>query len=167
MSSRKRRAPGAAPKVQQQSGIQSTTYPPETGNMVTDQYLNNWNDASIPGEMNNAFADSSFYDYAEQLRAATAGQSNHNRIVSLDGLNDGSAASADSNPGQLVRRNPNQQLAARGSTPWDAFNNNGQQPGWEPAEEEDEELEQKAMLARKDAQSKRKQIPPFVQKLSR
>jgi heat shock transcription factor len=33
--------------------------------------------------------------------------------------------------------------------------------------DDDEELEQKAAIAKKDAQSKRKQIPPFVQKLSR
>lgn len=72
--------------------------------------------------------------------------------------------------GQLVKRNTNQQLAARGRSPWETFNGDsggGQQAGgWENTDD-DEELEQKAMLARKDAQSKRKQIPPFVQKLSR
>lgn len=33
--------------------------------------------------------------------------------------------------------------------------------------ETEAELEQRALLAKKDAQAKRKQIPPFVQKLSR
>jgi heat shock transcription factor len=33
--------------------------------------------------------------------------------------------------------------------------------------DDDEELEHKAAAAKKDAQAKRKQIPPFVQKLSR
>jgi heat shock transcription factor len=112
-----------------------------------------------------AFADPSFYDYGGNL-AANAGQSNHNRIVSLDALNDGSVAVPDISS-QLVRRNPNQQLAARGRSPWDAFQNDNQQAEWAQVEDDDEELEQKAVLARKDAQAKRKQIPPFVQKLSR
>ena len=166
MSSRKRRAPGASPQVQQQSGIQNT-FPQETGNVSTDQYMANWNDPSVSGDMSTPFGGPTLYDelnFAANMGGA-AGQSAHNRIVSLDGLNDGPEAGA----GQLVRRNQNQQLATRGLGPWDAFNNDpnaGQQAQWETADD-DEELEQKAMLARKDAQSKRKQIPPFVQKLSR
>lgn len=79
---------------------------------------------------------------------------------------------------QLVRRNTNQQLAQR--TPqrnqWSNFNNNTNNDTslqnsdrvWENMEEEDEpDLDQKAAIAKKDAQAKRKQIPPFVQKLSR
>ena len=115
--------------------------------------------------MTAAFGDPSFYEYGGNM-AAGAGQSNHNRIVSLDGLNDGSAVVPDTSS-QLVRRNPNQQLAARGRSPWDAFQTDNQPSEWAQVEEDDEELEQKAMLARKDAQTKRKQIPPFVQKLSR
>jgi heat shock transcription factor len=85
-------------------------------------------------------------------------------MVSLDGLNDVSAP--DMGAGQLVRRNPNQQLAPaprRGQ--WDGYNSPTQQ--WETIADDDEELEQKAAIAKKDAQAKRKQIPPFVQKLSR
>jgi heat shock transcription factor len=60
----------------------------------------------------------------------------------------------------LVRRTPNQ---------------NGQQEQWngvldatEQSQEEDEEdLNMKVAMAKRDAQGKRKQIPPFVQKLSR
>ncbi len=33
--------------------------------------------------------------------------------------------------------------------------------------EKEDDLEQKALLAKRDAQAKRKQIPPFVQKLAR
>jgi heat shock transcription factor len=69
---------------------------------------------------------------------------------------------------QLVRRNTNQQVAR---TPqrnqWSNFAN---QPDrvWEDMEHEEEhDLDQKAAIAKKDAQAKRKQIPPFVQKLSR
>lgn len=86
----------------------------------------------------------------------------HNRVTSLDGLNEAS----DIISGQLVRRNPNQQLAPaprRGQ--WDGYPSPA--PQWENIADDDEELEQKAAVAKKDAQAKRKQIPPFVQKLSR
>ncbi|KAF2654757.1 hypothetical protein K491DRAFT_600204 [Lophiostoma macrostomum CBS 122681] len=163
MSSRKRRAPGASPQVQQ-AAVQNPAYPQGAGNMATDQYLNAWGDAIGTADMTTAFGDPSLYEYAGNLGAGT-GQSNHNRIVSLDGLNDGNTVVPDTSS-QLVRRNPNQQLAARGPSPWDAFQNDNQQGEWAQVEDDDEELEQKALLARKDAQAKRKQIPPFVQKLS-
>ncbi len=43
-------------------------------------------------------------------------------------------------------------------------NTPGATDGWINA---DEDLEQKALIAKRDAQAKRKPIPPFVQKLSR
>jgi heat shock transcription factor len=127
--------------------------------MATDTYMANWND-SPSGDM-GGFADPSLYDGMNF--AANMGQpSTHNRVVSLDGLN----GSADASAGQLVRRNPNQQLAARARNPWDPY------PSPDPtgvfeAPDDDEELGRKAVVAKKEAQSKRKQIPPFVQKLSR
>ncbi|KAF2012539.1 hypothetical protein BU24DRAFT_464922 [Aaosphaeria arxii CBS 175.79] len=157
MSSRKRRAPGASPQLSQ----------PQNNSMFTqqdaDQFMNNWVDPSAGADITPAFGDPSLYDFSGM--GTSSGPSSHNRIVSLDGL-DNSTATDSAFTGQLVRRNPNQQIAARGRTPWDNFNNAN--PGqWEGAEEEDDdELEQKALLARKDAQTKRKQIPPFVQKLS-
>jgi heat shock transcription factor, other eukaryote len=72
----------------------------------------------------------------------------------------------------LVRRSRNQQLTPQnvagvpGQEHWNgaAYGNmNGQQP----EEEDEQELEQKVQIARREAQNKRKQIPPFVQKLSR
>lgn len=67
----------------------------------------------------------------------------------------------------LVRRSQNQQLVrpANGQQEqqWNGFGTVGS-----PAEEEDEQdLDTKVALAKKDAQGKKKQIPPFVQKLSR
>lgn len=66
---------------------------------------------------------------------------------------------------ELVRRTRNQQLAPQNGQQemWNGFNNaTGQY------EDEDEaELERRVAAAKKDAQGKRKQIPPFVQKLSR
>ncbi|EMD88329.1 hypothetical protein COCC4DRAFT_83005 [Bipolaris maydis ATCC 48331] len=144
MSNRKRRAPVASPQPPAQTYQHDIPAP-------TDQYIN-WNDPAVATDMN--FTDPSLYDnYGPTMGAG------HNRVVSLDGYNDGAEMS-----GQLVRRNTNQQLAPaprRGQ--WDGFASPQQQ--WETVDD-DEELEQKAALAKKDAQAKRKQIPPFVQKLS-
>lgn len=65
----------------------------------------------------------------------------------------------------LVRVTPNQQLARTGQQEqWTGY---GGQTGQAEDEEDEQELEQRVALAKRDAQGKRKQIPPFVQKLSR
>ncbi|KAF2639012.1 hypothetical protein P280DRAFT_360827, partial [Massarina eburnea CBS 473.64] len=151
MASRKRRAPGASPIGQQ------NTYP--AGPVTTDAYMN-WNDPAAVGGDLGSYHDPALFD-AVNFTGNAAQPSTHNRVVSLDGL----SASPDIGSGQLVRRNPNQQLTARGQTPWDNFNQNPSNT-WENAADDDEELERKAAIAKKDAQAKRKQIPPFVQKLS-
>jgi heat shock transcription factor len=129
--------------------------------MSTDQYLN-WDDAAIMNNVASAYPDPSLYD-SNMYTTNTNGS-----MPQVSGTNLPTDPATYS--GQLVKRNTNQQLAARGRSPWETFNGDsggGQQAGgWENTDD-DEELEQKAMLARKDAQSKRKQIPPFVQKLSR
>lgn len=160
MATRKRRAPGASPQVPQQPNL----FPPDPDQFTT------WNDGSLaPGDLGGpTYATDGMFDFSGSLGAPAGGTSAHNRIVSLDGL-DGDAGTADdtSYSGQLVRRNPNQQLTARGRNAWDNFGNPNQgQWQQEGVEDDDEDLEQRALLARKDAQSKRKQIPPFVQKLS-
>lgn len=75
---------------------------------------------------------------------------------------------------QLTRRTTNQQLVTRAgfsstnNEAWPAFVEGvTQQPGDEAWMNDDEELERKALIAKRDAQAKRKPIPPFVQKLSR
>jgi heat shock transcription factor len=143
MSTRKRNATGTSQAPPQ-------SFPHDA---ASEQYMH-WNDPSIGTDM-SAFNDPSLYE-------AYGGNSmggGHNRVVSLDSIND------DINSGQLVRRNPNHQLAPaprRGQ--WDPFQSPTQQ--WDTVDD-DEELEHKAAAAKKDAQAKRKQIPPFVQKLSR
>ncbi|KAL8849048.1 MAG: hypothetical protein Q9221_005947 [Calogaya cf. arnoldii] len=74
---------------------------------------------------------------------------------------------------QLARRPPGQD---RERTPltngsntelWSSFGDNGLQPSSEADwPNSGDDLDQKALLAKMDAQTKRKQIPPFVQKLS-
>lgn len=160
MATRKRRAPGASPQ-----GPQNNIYTQEGDQFTT------WNDPSMTSaDLGSAFNDQSLFDFTgnmSNLGAPAGGASSHNRIVSLDGLEtDNVSADPASYSSQLVRRNPNQQLTARGRNAWDF--NNGNQGQWpEVVEEEDErDLEQRAMIAKRDAQAKRKQIPPFVQKLS-
>lgn len=72
----------------------------------------------------------------------------------------------------LVRRSRNQLLVgpqnAVQQEQWNGQGSssmNGQQQ--QPAEEDENELDVKIQAAKQDAQGKRKQIPPFVQKLSR
>ncbi|KAF2823951.1 heat shock factor protein HSF8 [Ophiobolus disseminans] len=144
MASRKRRAPGGSPQTPMQTYPQDATIP-------TDQFMN-WNDTTIGTDM-SAFNDPTLYEYGNNPIAG------HNRVVSLDGLNN----DTEMNSGQLIRLNQNQQLAPRRGQ-WDGYPSPTQQQ-WETADD-DEELEQKAAIAKKDAQTKRKQIPPFVQKLS-
>jgi heat shock transcription factor len=123
----------------------------QDASMPTDQYMN-WNDPSVADMQ--TFSDPTLYDYSNSPMAG------HNRVVSLDGVENGT----DMNQGQLIRRDQNQQLASRRGQ-WDGYPSPTQQQ-WEPVDDEGE-LEQKAAMAKKDAQTKRKQIPPFVQKLSR
>lgn len=128
----------------------------QDASIPTDQYMN-WNEATMGADM-GAFNDPTLFDNY----GANANSMGHNRVISLDGMTD----APDMSQGQLVRRNPNQQLAPaprRGQ--WDGYPSPTQQ--WENMADDDEELEQKAAIAKKDAQAKRKQIPPFVQKLSR
>ncbi|KAF1850866.1 heat shock factor protein HSF8 [Cucurbitaria berberidis CBS 394.84] len=150
MSTRKRRAPGASPQAPSQTYQQDIPTP-------NDAYMN-WNDPAMSTDL-SGFDDPSLYDTYGAGMTAAGGGGGHNRVVSLE---DGAA---DMNMGQqLVRRNPNQQLApAPRRNQWDGYPSPS--PQWE-AVDDIEELEQKAAVAKKDAQLKRKQIPPFVQKLS-
>jgi heat shock transcription factor, other eukaryote len=80
---------------------------------------------------------------------------------------------------QLARRPMNRQMVPTASRatfdnpndPWGPFGDDGlldpQNPNGVEETDNIELLEEKAVIAKRDAQSKRKQIPPFVQKLSR
>lgn len=79
---------------------------------------------------------------------------------------------------QLARRPINRQIVSTGprtgydnlGDPWGGFGDDGlldPQNGIMEENDNIELLEERAVIAKRDAQSKRKQIPPFVQKLSR
>lgn len=70
---------------------------------------------------------------------------------------------------ELVRRSRNQQLLGQGQNQGqDAWGGSGYAGNMNGSgeEEDEQDLDAKVALAKKDAQGKRKQIPPFVQKLS-
>ena len=67
----------------------------------------------------------------------------------------------------LVRRARNHQLAPQATQQQDQWNGGYNNMSGQNDDENEQELEKKVALAKRDAQGKRKQIPPFVQKLSR
>ncbi|GAB7347823.1 hypothetical protein MBLNU459_g5360t1 [Dothideomycetes sp. NU459] len=169
--SRKRAAPGASPRAQQDGGAQAFSYQQMEDSPLNDQSANFRN--AVANDTATSFPDLANFDANFYSSALNGAQPQTH------------GAGASSNPSnssnQLVRRSTNQQLTQR--TPqrsqWSNFNNSSNNNSnnntllqnadrvWENMEEEDEpDLDQKAAIAKKDAQAKRKQIPPFVQKLS-
>ncbi|KAI7339909.1 hypothetical protein KC354_g17295 [Hortaea werneckii] len=155
--SRKRPAPGTSPMVQQQPtppqpaySYQQMSENPDFSNFDFSQHFNpdqsqNFNDPIF--SPNNDFA------YLQNTSQPAAYGGNVTAPAS---------ASTD-----LIRRPRGQQLAVPGSAQqqeqW-----NGGFGGMNGQNEDDDEqdLDRKVQLAKRDAQGKRKQIPPFVQKLS-
>ena len=91
--------------------------------------------------------------------------------ASVYGMNSANFASNNQQPSnQLTRRPPMQQVVTRprhesaSVAPWVEEPNSATEGAWA---DDIQDLEQKAQVAKKDAQAKRKQIPPFVQKLNR
>jgi hypothetical protein len=162
LATRKRGAPGASPLSQQQNlnNMQFTGVPDQT---QYDQSFNDWGVANGMGELNNGFLNDGTLD----SNVFNAGM---NGAAGFGGVGAGMGAGGVGNDftnGQLVRRPPAQQAVSRNPNAWqDTEAGAGTAQGFEQPEEEDD-LEQKALVAKKEAQSKRKQIPPFVQKLSR
>ena len=148
---RKRPAPGASPLIQEQS----MDFPSKSSQLSNDQFFR-WGH-NLPVNETSAYPDPtatytpSIYAGLSQPQGTSASQSN-----------------------QIARRPPNQQLVARGRTINDTSSDQwlglgdvttpSSTDGWA---NNDEDLEQKALIAKRDAQAKRKPIPPFVQKLSR
>ena len=152
--SRKRPAPGASPIVQQQQASAANTQsaPPP---MATDQLLQ-WHQQNLANPT-SSYPDttgnfgSNLYNGIHQVQAPPSTASN-----------------------QLARRPVSQHLAQRapynnnGDDGWPIISEGGMQPPQDQAWlNSNDDLEQKAQIARRDTQAKRKQIPPFVQKLSR
>ncbi|CAL5871509.1 uncharacterized protein PFLUO_LOCUS5762 [Penicillium psychrofluorescens] len=147
---RKRPAPGTTPAIHPQMGAASnfsSTNPPSQ--LSNDQFLQWGQDPS------NATNATSFPDPS------------YNTGTYPTAVPTGSAAISN----QLARRQPSNQLVSRNRgyeqapTYVDHAENagDGESGAWE---ESLDELSQRAEVAKREAQEKRKQIPPFVQKLS-
>jgi heat shock transcription factor len=163
IASRKRAAPGSSPIPQ----------PPQP---EQQQYVAAQPNQSIEGDYE------SFIDWADPIYSlqgsSVVNQPSYNPVaypnaafnsdINASNIGPSMPLQTAQNVGQLVRRNANQQLARQENNPWEMGTVGAQsQPATWEVDEDDAELEQQASEAKKDAQSKRKQIPPFVQKLSR
>ena len=151
--SRKRPAPGSSPALPAQQ-MQSYNAP----NQMSNADLLRWSQAND----NTSYPDMSGYNM--NAYGAPLSQAQYDQSVPAPST-------------QLTRRPINTRLIPQRSTfdnsdPWGQF---GEDSILDPQqinggmEEHDniELLEERAAVAKRDAQSKRKQIPPFVQKLSR
>ena len=137
---------------QQRSSVERSVVMPTT----QEQYVP-WNQQPPPPTTTSVYPDPT---------------GNYDSNFYTESIQPNAAATAGSN--QLARRAVGQQLVPRvpygnvGNENWpvvadedvnqaneDAWMNNG------------DDLEQKAMIAKRETQAKRKQIPPFVQKLTR
>lgn len=149
--SRKRPAPGASPVVHQPM----PNYTPNPGSQLSnDQFLQWGQNPSSAGVTPSSFPDINSYN-------AAAYPPPPNQDVS-----------AAATPSNQIARRPMNQLVSRNrgydQAPTSLMDHGGggvaDGGGWG---ESLAELEQRALIAKREAQAKRKQIPPFVQKLSR
>jgi heat shock transcription factor, other eukaryote len=154
-NSRKRPAPGSSPTMATQQMQQDYSAPTQ---LTNDQFLR-WSQAGD----NTNYADP--YNMNSFVNNAVSSQQYQQPVQ---------ASST-----QLARRPMNRQMVPTApratfdnpNDPWGSFGDdnllNPQNPNGMEETDNIELLEEKAMIAKRDAQSKRKQIPPFVQKLSR
>jgi heat shock transcription factor len=156
--SRKRAAPGADPIVQQPDLTYAVPQQPQPLNNQLDPQFD-W--SQVPDYTQYTGTDPSY-------NVAGYDNTGFNGAVGAGNVAPLGPEQSPQNAGQLVRRNVNQQLARQSRLPWESTGVNPQtQPAAWEMDEDEAELEQRALDAKKEAQAKRKQIPPFVQKLSR
>ena len=145
VGTRKRPAPGASPMQSPQSqnfaAINLNGGNTTTTTTMTDHYPH-W-----PQQGAISYADSSS-NFEPSPYNGTNGQ-----------------PAAQSN--QLARRTLGQQIVPRNTYNDAIMQENSAQPSAEQWVAENDDLERRAEVAKRETQAKRKQIPPFVQKLSR
>ncbi|KXT00334.1 hypothetical protein AC578_5863 [Pseudocercospora eumusae] len=149
---RKRPAPGASPLAMSSSSSSTNAFNyhlPENPDFSNLDFSNAFN-------TDQTFADPSFSDPNAFSTTLNSNQP-HTYPSNL-------AATPSTD---LVRRAKNQHLAPQnGQDAWTAGSYSTGNMGSNPEDETEQDLESKVALAKRDAQGKRKQIPPFVQKLS-
>lgn len=158
--SRKRPAPGASPVVHPPPPPIGTVqnYPPNPGAQLSNDQFLQWGQNPAPNVVNQpahypdpaaaAAYNPTAFAPGQDIPAPTAPAS--------------SQLARRPTPNHLVSRNRGYEQAPAVTT--DSGGGNGESGGWG---ESLDELYRRASIAKRDAQAKRKQIPPFVQKLSR
>ena len=152
---RKRPAPGTSPKLHPQLGPVPNYAPSNSSSQLSNEQFLQW--GQNPSA--NVIGPTSFGDVASFNSAG--------HVVSQD-----LSGPVTSSSNQLTRRQQANQVATR-NRGYDQVtailepNANAGQGESGPWGESLEELYQRALAAKREAQAKRKQIPPFVQKLSR
>ncbi|KAL3476469.1 hypothetical protein BJX99DRAFT_258402 [Aspergillus californicus] len=146
---RKRPAPGTSPIVHPQLGP-LPNYPATSGSPLSNDQFLQWGQNPSPSSV--TFPDTNSYNTATSLQPPT---------------HDVQGATASN---QIARRQPTNQLVNRNRSyeqPSASYPDQGAGSGESAAWSESlEELYQRALVAKRESQAKRKQIPPFVQKLS-
>jgi heat shock transcription factor, other eukaryote len=153
--SRKRPAPGADPMP----------------------YYHQLQDAAAAGPLNDGLgpqlSNDQFLQWGQTGQPATGASYNDNSYaLNANQYAQGNSQNLPQASNQLARR-PMAQLTARGPQPaqdsgaWVDTSNTAANSAENEWGDDIVELEAKAQIAKRDAQSKRKQIPPFVQKLNR
>ncbi|KAI9814052.1 MAG: stress-responsive transcription factor hsf1 [Pycnora praestabilis] len=168
MTSRKRPAPGTSP-VPQHTPQQTPTLqlPPNANSpqLSAEQFLRWGQDPATNPAAAYPSPSSNYHPNAYSGMGGGPGGGPQNTVAQP-------AAAPSSPSNQLARRSTNHQLVARGrvfnsnnNVSWTDAGDMAQQQGngWTY---NDDELEQRALIAKREAATKRKQIPPFVQKLS-
>ncbi|KAL4805025.1 hypothetical protein BDV18DRAFT_23942 [Aspergillus unguis] len=146
--SRKRPAPGTSPVVHTQLG-QLPNYTQASGSPLSNDQFLQW------GQNSTSNALSSF------------DPNSYNTGAGLPQPHDISGGAVSAN--QIARRQPANQMVNRSRNyeqPSASLPEQGNAPGESGWSESLEELYKRALTAKREAQAKRKQIPPFVQKLS-
>ncbi|KAF9884937.1 stress-responsive transcription factor hsf1 [Aspergillus nanangensis] len=151
--SRKRPAPGTSPIVHNPQLGQISNFAPTTNNHLSNDQFLQWGQTQPPSTINpSSFPDTNAY--------------NPNAYPSTQDVPTPTATAST----QLARRQTPNQMANRNrgyeQTPTgfsDPGSSNSGEAGWG---ESLDELYQRALVAKRESQAKRKQIPPFVQKLS-
>ncbi|KAI4169294.1 MAG: hypothetical protein LQ343_005792 [Gyalolechia ehrenbergii] len=151
LGSRKRPAPGASPIVQQP---QPPVDGPLSAQMASPQNLQ-WNTAKQPPTASPSYPPPPPYNFSHLPQSTTQQQQlSSNQLTQTP-------------PAQDLAQPQNAPYSNGNTEAWPSFSENGTQQLSEPIwGNNGDELDQKALIAKKDAQVKRKQIPPFVQKLS-
>lgn len=166
---RKRPAPGSAPAPTMPQHQQQTYYPP-TSTPDPMNGMNGWNGSnsgSNVGSNVNSFMDNGSNNLNPYGMLSPPTQAPFN---SSAGTTPSTALARRGNNNQLVVTN-HHNFNTQQNDVW-AYGDESlvpQQNNTNPGEEHDniEVLEERAQRAKRESQAKRKQIPPFVQKLNR